>query len=220
MPQADPENGIALAILAMVLLDGVMLWAGSGGWNASSASFILLNLAIAFLAQRRRSDGGAADMKRLPALAAGGTLVVEVTRSRIRLVELLASSPVQGVRAAFVGALAACYRGEAVNELLRTASRSLPYEGMRKGLEALIVDEGVEDPGSEASLSALDLSKYYDDSLQTIETRASLLQTAAFFTPVVTLIVFTRFLAGPVDALVATAFMFSMLRYVNSLMGL
>jgi hypothetical protein len=185
----------------------------------SPLSASLLNVSVVLFLRRGRGRGLAVELKSLPALAAAGTIVVQVTGSRIRLFELLSTSPIRKVSDSFGAALASCYRGVGVEDALEEAARSLPYQGMSKGMRHLGGGQGVETVESEAVLSGLDLNRYYMNALETLETRASLLQAMAFFSPMISLIAFPRFFGGPFDAAALCLFALSALGFVSGALG-
>jgi hypothetical protein len=210
----------ACQLLLAAVADAAILVAVLNGFiTVSPLSAAMFNVSLVITLRRPKGEGLASELKALPALAAAGTIVVQVTGSRIRLFELLAASSVEKVRRSFGGALASCYRGEGVEEALEDAAGSLPYQGLRKGMGRLGGGQGVETVGSEAALSSLDLNSYYVKALETLETRASLLQALAFFSPMISLIAFPRFFGGAFDAAALLLFSLSALRFVSAELG-
>jgi hypothetical protein len=193
----------------------VMALAACGLIKVSPLSASMLNLAIVLYLRRGKAGRLVVEMKSLPAIAAAGTIVVQVTGSKFKLIELLSTSSVGKLRTAFLGALSSCYRGEPIGEALERASTSLPFQGMRSGLRGLDEGRTLETVSGQAAFSGLDLDRYYTKAIGTLETRVSLLQGVAFFLPLMALIVFPRFLSGQFDAVALTALATSSLRYIS-----
>ena len=128
--------------------------------------------------------------------------------------DLLSSSSNNHVAPPFRRATASCYRGRAVDDVVREASAGLPFSGIKQGLMSLEIGGKTDSIGGQAATSGLDLDRYYTSAIGTLETRLSVVQGIGFFLPMLVLISFSRFLAGPFDALATCSLSFSSLRFV------
>jgi hypothetical protein len=79
---------------------------------------------------------------------------------------------------------------------------------------SLEVGGKVDSIGGQAAMWGLDLNRYYTSAIGTLETRLSVVQGISFFLPMLILISFSRFFAGPFDALATCSLSFSSLRFV------
>ncbi|HVP23651.1 MAG TPA: hypothetical protein VMS77_07040 [Conexivisphaerales archaeon] len=213
------DRSAARALLAVAATDAAALALAIGGLiSISTVSLPMLNVAVVLVLKRRKRSS-LKQIRSLPALAAAGTMVLQITGSRTRLVEMLSSSSVEGIDVAFLRALSLCYRGAGVDEAISRASSSLPYKGLGNGVRRIRSGLGLETVRSETAASALDLDGYYAKALGSFETRVSVVQGMAFFLPMLVLITFPRYASGAFGAFAVSFLAFSAMRYLSGSVG-
>ena len=214
----EQTERLIIQLCALGAVDAALVLAALFGRSElSSRSCVMINLAVVVFLRRPAPGSFISDMKSLPAIAAAGAIIVQVTGSEIRLIELLSTSAVRRVRDPFKEALSSCYRGVSADDALGKSSSSLPFQGLAAGLKGLQAGRNIETVASQTARSGTDLTSHYQRALGTMETRISVVQGAAFFLPMISLIAFSRFSSGPFDALAVCALSFSSLRYLARL---
>lgn len=149
-------------------------------------SLVVMNVSIVLAIRPRTARNNLEHLRQLPAVAAAGALALEITGSKLRMMELFARSNLPQLSGAFANAIRECYRGKSVDSQLQRGAESLPFGGLKKGIARLRGKGATEAATSEAALSSIDLEEYYQRALSSLETRASLYQAAAFFAIVIT----------------------------------